>query len=110
MSDLDIPLSLEQTDLEPVLDNPPKLLCLNIAGIFNFYVSSLLHDLLRCERSSGVSPPRVRPPLLDCVHFLQIRLLFFVNVTHVYRYSVCEDHKRVRPELGSSAVEKVVGK
>jgi hypothetical protein len=49
---------------------------LDIARVFNFQITSLGHDGLCGERSLGIPPPRVRPPLLDVSYLVKEDLLF----------------------------------
>lgn len=74
------------------LNDLPQLLRLYIAGICDWDVSALLHDLLCCVCPLGVSPSRVSPPLFDSLYFLQVSLLFFVEVAHVCWHGVGEGH------------------
>ena len=67
------------TRLEPVLDNPPQLLGLGVAGIFNLQIAPFCNDFFCSKRPLGVSPPGVAPPFLDSFDIVEVDLVFLVN-------------------------------
>ena len=77
--------------LKSYFNDLPQFLGLDVARIFNLQVSPLGNDLLRRERSLGVPPSRVSPPLLDRLNIILVHLLFQVEVTHVGRDCVLVD-------------------
>jgi hypothetical protein len=82
---------IERAYLESPLQDIPKLLRLHIAGVLNLQVPSLGYNLLRSERSFGVSPSRICPPFLHCCNFVQILLLLSAGVHSGVGHLVCHD-------------------
>ena len=78
----------EDAYLESALQDLPELLSLDIARIVNLQVPSLGHDLLGRERSLGISPPGVGPPLFDSGNLVQKEFLLRIGVTVGIRHTV----------------------
>lgn len=71
---------VHETYLESAFQNIPKLLRLGVAGVLDLHVSSLSHNGLSREGSLGISPSRIRPPLLYSLDLLQILLLLLIRI------------------------------
>jgi len=67
--------NFSDTYFESPLEDIPELLRLHIARVFNFQIPSLRHNLLGRERSLGVPPSRICPPLLHRRNLVQVLLL-----------------------------------
>jgi hypothetical protein len=77
---------------KPSFNNPPQLLGLHIAGIIDPDVASLLDNLFSGERSLGISPSRIVPPLFDSCYVVEVDAFFIFQIAHVCGYGVCKDH------------------
>ena len=64
--------------LESALNDVPQFPAHSIAWVFNFEAPSLGNNLLSRERSLGISPSRVPPPVLYGVDVLLVKLVLVV--------------------------------
>ena len=71
-----------RSDLEPALDDPPQLLALVIAGILDLEVATLGGNLLGGEWPLGMSPPRIRPPLLQASNVGLVEGILTIEIRH----------------------------
>lgn len=67
------------TYCESLLNRLPELLGKVVAGVLDGEVSPLVHNLFGSVCTLGVSPSRVRPPLLDGGNLGEVLLFFLIG-------------------------------
>ena len=70
----------QETYREALLEDPPQLLALGVAGILNLEVAALVDDLLGREGPLGLAPSRLAPPLVDGGDLLGEELVLHAGV------------------------------